>query len=125
MKNEWTAWIPVEPVPKARPRLGCGGNVYTPNRTKQCEFFIKMFARKTWKISPLSCPVELEFIFHCKPVKKSSNGYPRGDVDNYLKLADALNGCIFDDDDQVIKITGSIQYAESLDKMGFWLKVRW
>ena len=92
-KNEWTAWIPVEPVPKARPRLGRGGNVYTPNRTKQFEYFVKMHARKTWENKPISCACEVDIILHCKPVKKSAKGYPHLDVDNAAKgVLDSLNG---------------------------------
>lgn len=87
--------IPTKPVPKARPRLGANGRMYTPGETKEFEELIGWCTR-----SVVKKPVE-------KPVKVNIDVYSktRADIDNIAKaILDGLNGVAFLDDRQVVDL---------------------
>lgn len=117
-------FIPIEPVAKARPRLGKGGNVYTPGNTRVFEQFVRQFASYRENVKPLKrkVPVFVELEFHL-PIPASrrrefelSGGTMeptvRPDLDNYAKsILDALNGVAWEDDAQVVQMNCSKLYA--------------
>jgi len=87
--------IQTKPVPKARPRLGANGRMYTPRETKEFEELIGWCTR-----SVVKKPVE-------KPVKVNIDVYSktRADLDNIAKaILDGLSGIAFIDDRQVVDL---------------------
>lgn len=85
-----------DPVPKARPRLGRGGNVYTPKSTLEAESNLGWAfrkANKAWTYGPKArYGVVIEF---------GVSGQ-HGDIDNLVKtVLDGLNGVAWADDRQV------------------------
>lgn len=117
--------IPVVPQAKQRPQFG-NGKTFTPQRTKDAEAEIakEVWARMTSlerKTCPVSVPVSLEVVFHM-PIAKSLSktkqtamlGEPhtqRPDLDNLVKIFDALNGLIWKDDTQIWKIHAEKRWA--------------
>jgi Holliday junction resolvase RusA-like endonuclease len=88
--------IPGEPVPKARPRLGRGNAIYTPDTTIAQERRIANYLKVTYpRLEPYDGGVGLL-------VRCSFTGKGRGDWDNLGKLcSDALNRKAYLDDRQV------------------------
>jgi crossover junction endodeoxyribonuclease RusA len=93
--------VPGEPVPKGRPRLGKGGNVYTPKKTKAYErkvALIATIARQSAHRKPFTGPVGISVVLRFKTKR-------RIDLDNCLKaLMDSLNGVLYADDSQVMEM---------------------
>jgi len=94
MSAPLTFTVPGEPVPKARPRHGLNGNVYTPRTTRVAEAVIR--ARFIQAAGPGRVvrrdPVKLTLGFHCSTVR-------RVDLDNLAKtVLDALNALAYVDD---------------------------
>ena len=51
---------------------------------------------------PLSGPLVVSSNFVVRPPKTTKRISPRGDVDNYFKTLDVLNGFVWWDDDQLV-----------------------
>lgn len=116
----------IRAVPKGRPRLGRRGFVYTPESTQHFETQIKVLASTTMGHRlPYSCPVKVT-INIIEPVPKSYSKLqvelaeaglilpPRGDLDNRVKaVTDAMNGVVYQDDDQVGDIVASKRYGST------------
>lgn len=104
--------FPVEPVPKARPRVG-KKRTFTPKRTRDFERMIKDLAKLQMQVSPLDRCIGVEIKFYMTKPKKPSRPYPRGDIDNYCKsLLDGLNGVAFIDDAQICNLKASKHYSD-------------
>lgn len=105
-----------DPTPKARPRLGKGGNVYTPPATKQAEFLIQQAFRFDSDRTKLDGPVSLS-VYFCFKMPKRLKGKPEPhivvpDLDNLVKtVKDALNGLAYWDDAQVTDIHAFKRYT--------------
>jgi Holliday junction resolvase RusA-like endonuclease len=90
--------VPGQPVPKARPRLGKFGKVYTPAKTRAYEQTVRLLGqlavtRARWSIAVGPCVVTLRLF---------SASTRRDDVDNCTKaILDALNGVTYRDDSLV------------------------
>lgn len=98
--SELRLWIPGEPKPKARPRV-YQGHAMTPDATKNAEGRVYAEFRRKYPDMP---PLEDELIVKAD-FWTSRRGRP--DVDNLLKLVlDALNGCAWVDDDQIVDLRG-------------------
>ena len=98
--------IPGPAVPKGRPRVTRTGHAYTPQRTKayaeKVQWIAKAFAPKT----PLSGPVSVRIVEYRKGTPDA-----RPDIDNALKnLLDAMNGLIWQDDSQVVRLFAEKRY---------------
>lgn len=86
--------IPGQPVPKARPRLGKHGNVYTPRETREYERLVGWTAKASG-MRPIEGPVRVRVWVYGKKGRK--------DADNCLKsVLDGLNGVAYRDDSQVV-----------------------
>lgn len=109
MKFSFT--VDIKPKAKARPRFS-NGHVYTPKETHDYEQTIALHARKAGA-KPLSNPVIIDITATFKRPKGKSPFYctKRPDVDNLLKMMDALNGVAWVDDKQVISATVSKNYG--------------
>lgn len=99
-----------DPVPKARPRLGRGGHVFTPKKTQLYEQKVKANAQQAMgQLAPFNTPVKVEIkaFFSIpnswtKKKKEASDLAPHGsrpDLDNVVKaILDGMNGTVFVDD---------------------------
>ena len=114
-------------VGKQRPRVNMyTGNVYTPNKTKDYEEFIKQsFFIKYPNYEMLIGRVKIEIIAYLKIPKSTSKSYrenmllnnisplKKPDIDNITKVVlDAINNYVIKDDIQVSNICVEKRYAE-------------
>lgn len=105
--------IPMRPVPKGRPRFSQNGCVYTDESTRTAEALIKQYARQAMRGRPLfEGALGLIFEAHYQRPAKPSKTYPKADLDNLIKICDALNKVVFDDDSQIIQITAVKKYSD-------------
>ena len=96
--------VPGEPVPMARPRLGRGGRVSIPERTRSFLNRVKTVARLCG-IKPVVGPVEVSLWFSLPLTAKGEERKQRGDIDNLSKsVLDGLNKRAYDDDRQVVRL---------------------
>ena len=108
--------IPGEPVPKARPRAARRGKhimMYTPTKSKNFEYLIRIVASKQIPI-PMQGPVRIDIEVDVPRPKRlywKTRHMPRcycdkrSDLDNYCKaILDGLNGIAFKDDGQVAEL---------------------
>lgn len=115
-----------EATAKGRPRLSMYGVVYTPNKTKAYERWVKIcFQNEFPSFEPLETPISL-LITVWKKIPKSASQKKRQqmlfgdilpttkpDVDNIAKsICDALNGFAYKDDSQVYSLVIQKLYAE-------------
>ena len=131
MFGGWRVVIPFDPVPKGRPRVTRKGFVYTPAATRKAEAQIKAYVSDRMleqgvirfeSHRPLSVEVECS-IERPKSVRRE-HAAVRPDLDNYLKLVmDALNGTLWEDDAQIVKIKATKAYAAEGVLPGFILRV--
>jgi Holliday junction resolvase RusA-like endonuclease len=96
--------IPLTPVAQSRPRFA-KGMVYEDYKVKRFKIDCKWLARKSYKGHPFKrdIPLHLETVFFVggKEVSKP-------DLDNLIKsLLDALEGVIYENDSQIIKLTAA------------------
>lgn len=125
--------IDITPVPKARPRVtmvGGKARAYTPKKSADYE---RQIAQQ-WIHERVSEPVRLDIVFGM-PILKSftkkqhadalaGNLLPakKPDIDNLLKaVMDALNGAAYDDDNQVVELSGKKVYAVD-PYVAIWLR---
>lgn len=99
--------INIKPKAKQRPRFA-NGHAYTPKETREYENTIAMHAKNAGA-KPLPNPVVIDITATFKRPKGKSPFYctKRPDVDNLLKMMDALNGVAWIDDKQVVSATVS------------------
>lgn len=109
--------FPINPVAKERPRTSFySGSIYTPARTCIFENHVKKLARMQFKNSLITFPMSVKIIFRLEKPKSVKRDYPsvRPDIDNYIKaVLDALQGIVFKDDGQIIKLYAEKIYSES------------
>lgn len=97
--------VPGNPIAKGRPRVMKGGWTFTPKRTLDHEAKIVSYALAA-KARPMSGPLEVEIWFWMESRR-------RVDVDNLAKcVLDALNGILWDDDDQVVDLVLHKRYSK-------------
>ena len=114
-------------VGKQRPRVNMyTGNVYTPNKTKDYEEYIRQsFFLKYKQIEPITNRVNVEITAYLKVPKMTNktnkkmminneiSPLKKPDIDNIAKVVlDALNNYVIKDDIQVSKISIEKMYAE-------------
>jgi crossover junction endodeoxyribonuclease RusA len=98
--------IPGAPVPKERPRVGRGGHVYTPQRTREYERAVAVLAH-AHGARPVTGPIRVEIAVFFADSR-------RRDLDNAIKaIWDGLNGIAFADDSQVVELVAT----KGIDRM--------
>ena len=113
---------------KGRPRFAVRGKfarAYTDKRTQDYELLIKRCALQVMKGSaPLTGPLCVKLIAHFEPPKSATKTKRRAmlsglimptvkpDIDNILKMIDALNGVCFEDDKQIVSAHCEKRYAD-------------
>ena len=113
--------IHTAPVSKQRPRLGKGGCVYTPSKTKVFENIVALSYGNRPSFDDKYIRIRLKFKFE---VPKSYSKKKRleaiegkirptkGDIDNYIKaVLDGLNKKAWEDDRPIIGILAEKEYA--------------
>ena len=110
-------------MPKGRPRFTKTGRTYTPKNTSDYERILrkKAIAEMDSKQS-FSGAVHVDVVF-AFPIPKSASkskkkellrcGHTkRPDLDNLVKILDAFNGVVWDDDSQVCSLKATKIYSE-------------
>lgn len=83
-----------QPVPKARPRLGASGHVYTPDATAEYETAVGWAYKGAAGGHRFAGPVAMMFLIW--------EGPNAGDLDNHEKaISDGLNTVAYEDDVQI------------------------
>ena len=114
--------IHTAPVSKQRPRLGKGGCVYTPSKTKVFENIVALSYGNRPSFDDKYIRIRLKFKFE---VPKSYSKKKRleaiegkirptkADIDNYIKaVLDGLNKKAWKDDREIIGILAEKEYSE-------------
>ena len=118
----------IEPTPQLRPRVSSRGGyvrVYDPPKVKQFKSLLRSLAVHQYARPPLLGPLSVSLTFY-RPVQSSiskterdrrlsnqSKPVVKPDTDNYIKATlDALNGVLWHDDAQIVKITGEKKYSD-------------
>lgn len=119
-----TLTIPLEPVAKGRPKFGKNGHAYTPQKTRDYEDAVRMYARMAIK-RPLAGDLRVTLHFYM-PIPKSwskakkqraATGELRPsvtpDIDNLSKaVLDGLNNGIgYWDDKQIVELHAAKFYG--------------
>jgi crossover junction endodeoxyribonuclease RusA len=94
--------IPGRPVPKQRPRVGKGGKIYTPKKSRDYEETVGWAGKRVFK-NPYDGPVSLQVKVYL------ADSRSRGDLDNYVKsIQDGLNKIAWRDDRQVTRLKAGL-----------------
>lgn len=118
----------IEPTPQLRPRVSSRGGyvrVYDPPKVANFKRILRSLAVNQYARPPLIGPLSVSLTFY-RPVQKSisqsererrlsneSKPVVKPDTDNYIKSTlDALNGVLWHDDAQIVKITGEKRYSD-------------
>ena len=118
----------IEPVPQLRPRVSSRPyiRVYDPPKVKNFKNLLRSLAVNQYSRPPMLGPLSVSLTFY-RPVQKSisqsererrlsneSKPVVKPDTDNYIKSTlDALNGVLWHDDAQIVKITAEKRYGET------------
>jgi len=111
-------YFDLPPFPKGRPRFARRGkNVicYTDAKTKAYETEIGKLSKNQYSDEPLTGALKVEIDFFIKPPKSVQRKYPhvKPDIDNLTKsVFDGMEGVVFKNDSQIIKLTACKYYAE-------------
>jgi len=99
----WKITVNGNPIPKGRPRV-YRGHAVTPEATRDYEALVRSAAAICWQGEPTTEPVRVELLFW------RSNKI-RCDIDNLTKaVLDALNGVVWEDDEQIIQLVAYKNY---------------
>ena len=123
-----TIWVPGLVKPKGRPRVTRTGHAYTPSSTRSYEARVALAAEQAMTRAglhePLTGPLRLRCVallpvpasWSNRQRQRALSGqrWPTGrpDLDNVIKIVDALNGIVFQDDSQIVALQAMKQYAE-------------
>jgi len=122
--------VPGAPVGKGRPRIGRVGahaRMFTPAKTVSYESTVALAAQQAMYGRPLltdavgvamaiDCPIPVSWSKRKQADALHGRIYPttKPDIDNVEKaIFDALNGVVWRDDVQVVRVTKSKRYAET------------
>jgi Holliday junction resolvase RusA-like endonuclease len=116
MKETLNIFLPIEPVPMARARVGRFNSVYTPQKQRAAMNEMK------WLLTRLRTPlltdalhVEVDFFISRPKSNRSKYVTKRPDLDNFIKLIlDCGNGILWKDDSQIISLAASKQWANEM-----------
>jgi Holliday junction resolvase RusA-like endonuclease len=107
-------YLPLAPVPAARPRVSRWGTYYPKTYAKWRKDAAELLDAHKGRYEPWECPVFCFVAVGAKRPAKPANPYPVPDVDNYAKaILDASQKCgwLFKDDKQVQALFTSKRYV--------------
>ena len=113
----------IEPVPASRPRVTKWGTFYG----KRYEKFRREMREvlRAYPEAPLDGPLFIELAFFIPPPKTTKRGWPRGDIDNYIKgPLDSMtkHGGFYSDDDQIVFVTATKHFTKDDENNGIRCK---
>lgn len=121
-------WIPIEPAPASRPKIGKYGVHYSKAHTaykQQCDAFLETL-RDSLPPPELSAPLSVTLKFRCTKAKTSRLIVPRYDIDNLCKLPlDCMtsSGLFWKDDVQVAELIAVKRFTEPDEDPGTLVSV--
>ena len=115
---EWS--FPISPVAASRPRVSKHGayfaGPYKNFRREAAEIVDDVLGE--WE--PLSGPLTVDLELFIGRPKTTKLDAPKADIDNFVKaIFDVMNGKLWEDDSQVIKLYATKQWAE--DANGYFV----
>lgn len=123
MANRLRFFVPGNPQPKERPRLGKHGNTFTPKATRDYQKCVALHANTAIAQADYSIPdkaVPLLAILHFYRAD-----YRRADADNLQKaILDALNGIAYADDSQIGAMVVTVTRGSGEKRAGVMVEVR-
>lgn len=109
-------------MPAPRPRVTSKGWTYYPKRYKQwreqAEAVIPHVLSSAGLDAPFQGAIEVSADFVVTRPKSTKFRHPRGDLDNYFKTLDCLNGLAWEDDTRIVVLHASKSWAEP-NEFGF------
>jgi Holliday junction resolvase RusA-like endonuclease len=121
--------VPIDPVAKGRARFSSihdKRRAYTPQNTRTAEQVMALFAREAMGLNPPLTGVLRVFVtFALRKPRSVKRLHPttKPDLDNYAKTLDALNGIVWVDDSQVVKMISEKRYAASGERPSIYFHV--
>jgi Holliday junction resolvase RusA-like endonuclease len=107
--------LPLSPIPAPRPRVTSKGWTYYPKKYKdwkdRAAELIPDLLSKLGLESPLEGPLKVKAEFVATRPKTTKLDAPKGDLDNFLKTLDCLNGLLFSDDSQIVRLEAEKRWA--------------
>lgn len=108
--------LPLNPIPAPRPRVTSKGWTYYPKRYKEwreiAEVVIPDVLSSAGLGAPFSGALEVTTEFVVTRPKTTKFRWPRGDIDNYFKSLDCLNGLAWEDDQRIVVLHATKRWAE-------------
>jgi Holliday junction resolvase RusA-like endonuclease len=107
-----TIRVPGVPVAKGRPLVTKRGT-FTPLKTRKAEAALRAAAKVAMAdLAPFKGPIGVHFTAHFTKAKSSKFKHKtmKPDLDNLIKIQDALNGICWDDDSQIVTIIAAKCY---------------
>lgn len=124
-------WISGHPYPKGSwtPVKAKGGKIkFRPANPKWSKWYNKAHdeLKERWTGPLLKGPVEVKFLFLLPRLKTVLRTYPtgkfEGDIDKLVRaVLDAMTGSVYEDDCQVVTLTGSKRYTDG--EPGVWIYI--
>lgn len=106
-------FIPIEPVPKGRPRFTKFGHAYNPPKTRIYEQNVSLILKSLFKEKPLEDAIWVEMTFFLPRTKTNKRLLPtiKPDVDNVCKaILDSANGILWSDDKLIVSLSAKKLY---------------
>lgn len=124
---KFTATYDIEPVAQGRPRFNSvTKRAKDPQKSKNFKRAIAILTRFKFRGEPFKKPIKITAKFYRQLPKKTSQKNrelaelgqylptTKPDVDNYFKgLSDALNGLVFEDDNQLVEVHAHKFYSNN------------
>jgi Holliday junction resolvase RusA-like endonuclease len=107
-------FIPIEPVPKGRPRFTKFGHAYNPSKTRIYEQNVSVILKSLFKEKPLEDATWVKMTFFLSRTKTNKRLLPttKPDVDNISKaILDSANGILWSDDKLIVSLSARKLYC--------------
>ena len=109
--GEWT--FPISPIAASRPRVSRHGAYFKgPYKTFRQEMVELVPEILGTSFTPLTKELSVDLELYIKRPKVTKLTNPRADIDNFCKAVfDSLNGYLWEDDKQIIKLYATKSWA--------------
>ncbi|QDP60616.1 MAG: hypothetical protein Unbinned767contig1000_41 [Prokaryotic dsDNA virus sp.] len=122
--------LDINPVPAARPKLARRGRVYYPKTysdfRSQVKHLVPGACMSAGIGAPLRGPLLVSVAVAAQRPKTTKLDFPKPDVDNYAKaVLDSLNGWVWEDDQQIVGLVITKEWAEPQEDGHIEIKVKY